>query len=219
MHALCSFWAAGNPAGGPDAGATPVTGRPQRLRVKAHAATARASALVFGDDGPLLSSPPVRAAGSGGAGLALCGPEPACAQTAAAAGWAVEVSASLRGPDTGSWTGLGLGDIAAADPVGLAAWLGDPDARPHGGETLTELVLRLGDLLQHGVEADDNGSGAGRRLWVAPPLVVRALVVAALGAPAAVIFAVDVGFGGEVLLSGSGRSWRLQGLSQRERRP
>lgn len=187
-----------------------MTGRPHRLRVTAHAATARASALVFGDAGPALSLPPAPARGTAAAGSALCGPEPACGQSARAKGWAVEVSAGLRGPDTGSWTGSSLSEIAVADPVGLAGWLGDPDARPHGGETLTELVGRVGDLLQHCVEPDDTGQG--RRLWVATPLVVRALVVVALGAPAAVIFAVDVGFGGEVLLSGSGRSWRLQGL-------
>lgn len=181
----------------------------QRLRVRAHAASARASALVFGDDGPALSLP-ADVSRPRVQGAALCGPEPACAQTAASQGWVVQVSAQLRGPDTGSWTGLGLAEVAAADPTGLTRWLGDPDARPHGGETLTELVRRAGELLQRpsSTEAEDERPG----LWMATPLVVRALVVAALGAPAAVIFSVDVGFGGEVLLSGSGRSWRLQGL-------
>lgn len=189
---------------------------PRRLRVQAHAPTARASALVFGDTGslvrPLIQDPSV---GSREQRLALCGPEPACAQSATGAGWAVQVSDQLRGPDCGHWTGRTLAEIAAADPAGLAGWLADPDARPHGGETLTELIGRLTTLLQlpdqTPVEADGDEAP---QLWLATPLVVRALVVAALGAPPVVLFAVDVSFGGEVLLSGSGRRWRLQGLTR-----
>ena len=187
-----------------------MSARPQRLRVRAHAATARASALVFGDDGPALALTSAPVAPRPGR-LALCGPEPACAQSAEAEGWAVQVSAQLRGPDAGSWTGLTLADVGAVDPTGLARWLADPDARPHGGETLSELVLRVGDLLQH-PSAGDADLGDGPQLWVAAPLTVRALVVAALGAPPAVLFGVDVGFGGEVQLSGGGRTWRLQAL-------
>ncbi|WP_375424558.1 histidine phosphatase family protein [uncultured Friedmanniella sp.] len=188
-----------------------MTARPQRLRFRAHAPTARASALVFGDDGPLRSLPPAVATGGAAAsGWAWCGPEPACGQSAEAEGWRVLVSDRLRGPDVGRWTGLGLAEVAAADPEGLSRWLSDPDARPHGGETLTELVSRVGDLLRQPEPNTDEQPG----LWVVTPLVVRALVVAALDAPAVVIFSVDVGFGGEVQLSGSGRTWRLQSLSR-----
>jgi broad specificity phosphatase PhoE len=197
---------------------TAGTTRPLRLRVRAHDPTARASDLVFADDGPLLSptqvAGPARVPVPAGAGPALCGPEPACGQTAERQGWPVRVSPLLRGPDFGSWSGRTLGEVAELDPAGLAAWLGDPEARPHGGESLAGLVGRVADLLQHPPPAGD-GSGERPRVWVATPLVVRALVVAALGAPAAVIFAVDVAFGGEVLLSGAGGRWRLQGLSRR----
>lgn len=195
----------------------PSADRPHRVRVRAHAPTARASALVFGDTGPALGLPAAEDVPADRL-PALCGPEPACGQTAAAAGWAAQVTEQLRGPDCGHWTGMTLGEVAAADPAGLAGWLADPDARPHGGETLTELVGRLTDLLERpplpGPTLAEVAPDATVRLWVATPLVVRALVVAALGAAPAVVFGVDISFGGEIVLSGSGRRWRLQGLSR-----
>ena len=39
-----------------------------------------------------------------------------------------------RGGDYGRWRGLPLKDVAAREPEGFAAWLGDPAAAPHGGD-------------------------------------------------------------------------------------
>jgi len=135
-----------------------------------------------------------------------CGPEPACQQAAAAFAQPAEPVAALAGPHFGRWTGRTLDEVAGTEAPGLEAWLNDPDARPHGGESLTDLVRRLE------VELRSEESVSGRSLWVVTPLVARALPVAALAAPPALVLALDVSFGGEVRLSRNGDRWRLQGL-------
>ena len=179
--------------------------RADRLLVLAHGPTTVASALVFADTSPLLGTgtAPVVAPR---AGSWSSGPEPACRQTLEVLGEAGPVHPALAGPDLGAWSGRALADVAAVDPQGVQAWLVDPDARPHGGETLTALVARVGAVLAEGERSP------GPRSVVVAPLVARALVVAALGAPAAVLPGVDVGHGGQVLLSHSGSRWRLQEL-------
>ena len=176
-----------------------------RLLVLAHGPTTAASAAVFGDDAPLLRPdrcPPMRSPPRSWSG----GPEFACRQTVELLDPAAEVRPGLAGPDLGAWTGRTLADVAAADPEGLQAWLADPAACPHGGETLAGLVERMGAVLA------DDGWPAGTSGLVVTPLVARALVAAALGAPGAVLFGVNVGHGGRVLLSRSGPRWRLQEL-------
>lgn len=172
-----------------------------RLVLRTHGATAAASALVFGDRSPLLA--PVRPPPTG-SWQVRHGPEPACRQTAAAWAPAAEPADALVGPDLGRWTGHGLEEVALTDGAGLAAWLSDVGARPHGGESLADLVRRVGPELE--------SLGVGRSLWVVTPLVARALAVAALAAPAALVLALDVSFAGEVRLSRHGGQWRLQGL-------
>lgn len=182
---------------------------PVRLVLRAHGPTTPASALVLGEQGPLLR-PPAPVPLDDGAGPAWCAPGPAAAQTAAGLGRSVRVVPELRGPDLGGWAGRPLAELAERDGEGLAAWLRDPDARPHGGETLAELVARLAALLT-GEPALLSGEGD---LWVAEPLVVRAAVVAALAAPPALVLALDVAHGGSALLTGGGGRWRLAGLAR-----
>ena len=172
-----------------------------RLVLRAHGATAAASALVFGDRTPLVV--PVRPPPTGSWQIRH-GPEPACRQTAGAWGTAAEQADALAGPDLGRWAGHGLEEVALSDGAGLGAWLSDVEARPHGGESLADLVRRVGPELE--------SLGAGRSLWVVTPLVARALAVAALAAPADLVLSLDVSFAGEVRLSRHGGRWRLQGL-------
>jgi broad specificity phosphatase PhoE len=179
-----------------------------RLRVVAHGPTARASALVLGDAGALLR-PPAPESAPREVTAWWSGPGTACAETLA--GWGVEgeLLPGLAGPDLGRWTGRTLREVGADDPAGLHAWSGDVVARPHGGETLAELVGRVGTVLEA------QPWPAGTSGLVVEPVVARALTVAALGAPASVLPALDVGFGGQLLLTRSGSRWRLQELLRR----
>jgi broad specificity phosphatase PhoE len=168
--------------------------------------------MVFDDRGPLVRADRVDLLGDR-VGSWWSGPEPACQQSLAALGGGGEVLPALAGPDLGTWTGRPLADVAAQDPSGLQAWLSSPDARPHGGETLTELVGRLAGALA------DRRWPAGTSGLVLTPLAARALTVAALGGPAALVLAVDVGYTGQVLLSRSGNRWRLLELLRRPPTP
>ena len=62
-------------------------------------------------------------------------------QTAEALGLAADVEPALRGCDHGRWTGCSLAEAQAADgEAALLAWLGDPAAAPHGGESFADVL-------------------------------------------------------------------------------
>jgi broad specificity phosphatase PhoE len=183
-----------------------------RVVLVAHAATEDSRAAAF----PAADAPSARLE-LGRAGLAtaalpradlvLHGPAPRCADTAAALGLHARPDEGLRGPDYGSWTGRALDELAAAQPGALGAWLADPDARPHGGESLTALVGRIGRWLD-GQAARD----AHVVLAVVDPAVARAAVAYAVGAGGAAVRRFDVGPLGQVVLSGGPGRWSLRSL-------
>jgi broad specificity phosphatase PhoE len=178
----------------------------KRLLIVAHAATPATQALVFGDPGELLLGEVRRL--SGRTVLWLSGPEEACQATAVRLGGTAEPIQDLRDCDFGAWTGKALVDIAAEDPTGLDAWLRDPHATPHGGESLTELITRAGRVLE------EHPWPQGRSVIVATSLVTRALLVHALGAAPEVIFRIDITPLGRALISRSQQTWRLTSLER-----
>ncbi|MFD6992798.1 histidine phosphatase family protein [Streptomyces sp. NPDC059943] len=131
-------------------------------------------------------------------------PSVRCEQTAEALGLATESLPELRACAMGRWRGLRLDEVAATEPQGVAAWLADPAAAPHGGESLEALHTRVGDWLD-ALPAD------ARVLAVAEPDVVRALTVHAIGAPARVFWRIDVLPLTATELSGRGGRWNLRG--------
>ena len=131
-----------------------------------------------------------------------------CRQTAEAMGLPHDVDDALDGPDHGTWTGRTLDDVATTDPDGLTAWLTDPDACPHGGETLSAVVARVGAWL------DARTDPPHAVLAVVDPAVVRAAVVHALGAPAISVFRVDVAPLSLTTLSGAPGRWNLGAMER-----
>ena len=97
--------------------------------------------------------------------------------------------------------------MQAAEPDAAAAWLSDPDARPHGGETLHELADRVGAWL------DTQAALGGRALVITHAPVVRAAVVHALGAPPAAFWRIDVPPLAITELHGRGGRWTLARVS------
>ena len=112
----------------------------------------------------------------------------------------------LRECDFGAWAGKALINIAGEDPSGLDTWLRDPYAAPHGGESLAELISRVGPVL------DDHHWPDGRSVAVVTALVARALLVHALGAAPEVIFRIDIAPLSRALISRSQQTWRLTSL-------
>lgn len=177
----------------------------QRLVLLAHGATSGTREMVFGDRTELLDPGAVQPTGER---LVSWGsaPEPACTATSRALGGEPVLYDELRGLDAGRWTARSLLEVGEAEPAALGAWLTDPMASPHGGESLAQLVTRVGAC------CDAQPWSEGRNLVVVTSLVARALAVHALGVGAAAIFRIDLAPLGRVGLSRSGGPWRLQQL-------
>ncbi len=116
-----------------------------------------------------------------------CSPAVRCGQTAGAAGLVVDaVDAALAECDFGSWAGRTLAEVHEADEAMSAAWMTDPDAAPHGGESLRVFAARVGGWL------DAQSKRDGRAVAVTHGGVVKAAVVHALGAPLDAFWRIDV---------------------------
>ncbi|WP_328862785.1 histidine phosphatase family protein [Streptomyces sp. NBC_00306] len=118
--------------------------------------------------------------------LAVRAPSTRCALTAYSLGLDTTPEPGLRDLDYGKWYGSTVGDVVADDPFGLSAWLTDPDATPHGGESVRELCRRTAHWLSS-VPSD-----AGHVLAVTEPAIIRASLVHAMAAPARAFWHLDV---------------------------
>lgn len=139
-------------------------------------------------------------------GPVYCAPDPVSRRVAAGAASDPVVLDALRGPDFGSWTGLALQQVVERDPAGLQAWLSDPAAAPHGGESLAVHLARIGDLLETTAWPERGAA------LVAPAATVRAGCVHALGAPPDALLHLDVAPGVVARISLTRGAWRLQSL-------
>jgi broad specificity phosphatase PhoE len=139
------------------------------------------------------------------AGTIFTAPSLRCTGTAEALGWeTVTAQPALRDLDMGSWYGRTLDEIAATDASGLASWLTDPEAAPHGGESVEQICDRVAAWL------DALPSDAGRVLAVVEQAVARAAVVHALGAPHQAFWRIDVPPLSTVELTGRTGRWNLR---------
>ncbi|MEV6975003.1 histidine phosphatase family protein [Kitasatospora sp. NPDC093806] len=165
----------------------------------------------FDDDGPLDESG-VRAARAAGPALPaadrhLASPSTRCRRTAEELGLTgVVAEEALRGCGMGRWRGRTLDEVAAEEPQAVLEWLADPEAAPHGGESVRELCARVGEWLDGTAAAGP----AGRLLVVAEPDVVRAAAVHALGVPAHAFWRLDVPPLATTGLTGRAGRWNLR---------
>jgi broad specificity phosphatase PhoE len=171
-------------------------------------AATRKAAFAAGDE-PLEEQAFARAAalasGLRRAARLWTAPELRARQTAAALGLADPVSVEgLRDRDFGAWTGMRLADLHESDPAGLEAALADPQAAPHGGESLAAFCGRVAALME-GLLPEKGGTIA-----VTHPAVIRAAVLHALGAPAQAFWRIDAEPLSQVRFTGDGRRWSLR---------
>ncbi|GAA0967182.1 histidine phosphatase family protein [Acrocarpospora macrocephala] len=176
-----------------------MAARAARVIVVAHGRTAAVRAAAFPSPDDVLELP---AAGDVVKGEGRAGPEERCLGTARWLGVAAVADPGLRDCDLGRWRGRTFAEVAAEEPEGVRAWLSDPGAAPHGGESVAGLIARMGEWL--------GGLPPGRSLAVTHPAVVRAMVVSALGLPDAAYWRVDVPPLGRVELSGFDGRWNLR---------
>lgn len=115
----------------------------------------------------------------------ITSPARRCRQTAEAAGLAAAVDERIAECDFGTWTGRSLADVNADDPAAVQSWMLDPDASPHGGESLALFSTRIARWL------DDQAAQDGRMTVITHGEVVKAAVVHALSAPLLAFWRID----------------------------
>jgi broad specificity phosphatase PhoE len=112
----------------------------------------------------------------------LSSPALRCRQTAEAAGLEAHLDERLAECDFGRWAGATLAEV---DPDDGRAWMLDPDAAPHGGESLRAFAARIAGW----IDAQANADGAA--VAITHGGVVKAAVVHALDAPLPAFWRID----------------------------
>jgi broad specificity phosphatase PhoE len=109
----------------------------------------------------------------------------------------------LRDCDYGTWSGRSFDDVYAHEPQAAAAWLRDPAATPHGGESISSLMQRVtqwlaGEQLRH-----------RHATVVTHATIIRAAIVDAIAAPPQSFWRIDIAPLSVTRLSGTDRRWNL----------
>jgi broad specificity phosphatase PhoE len=180
-----------------------------RLDLLAHGASSAIRAGRFPDDEGLEASAVTALEALRGRlrsyRCALTSPSRAARETAAL-GLKASVETALKDCDYGRWRGLDVADVVAREPEAYAAWLSDPPAAPHGGESLAALIERAGVWLGQSLTRE------GATLAVTHAAVVRAAIVSALGAGSSSFWRIDVAPLWVARLSGHAGRWNLAAL-------
>jgi broad specificity phosphatase PhoE len=154
----------------------------EQLWLVRHGPTTATQRRAFGADEPLLIDARGRAARLGeclpSSARTLCSPALRCRETAAAAGLDPQVDIGLDQVDIGRWRGQSFAGIHSSEPRQMAAWLDDPGAAPHGGESLAAFACRVATWLD-----DLRGAAESVLVAVTHSETIRAAVLHALGAP------------------------------------
>ncbi len=197
-------------AGRPDPSLRAVTAM-RRLLLLRHAPTAATRRAAFSADEPLDERGAAAAAALRGrfrsAGESYASPAGRARETARLAGLDADVEPALAECDFGAWAGHRLDELAASDPDGVRRWLDDPTARPHGGETMVELMDRVARWL------DGQAAREGAAVAVTHGGPIRAAVLHALGAPAEAFWRVDAAPLSLTELHADAGRWRLVRLN------
>jgi len=177
---------------------------PGRITFISHAPTAATRAAAFPFDEPVepprlvelraLGRRPVRAQQIEAA------PELRARQTASALGLDPLPCPDLRELDFGVWSGRPPQEI---EPGGLAQWLSDTAATPHGGESIDALLLRVEGWLTARRDT-------GHTIAITHPSVIRAAILHTLQAPAQSFWRIDIPPASVTDLRWNGRAWTLR---------
>jgi broad specificity phosphatase PhoE len=184
-----------------------VTGR---LTLVCHAATSAVRRACFPLDEPIEARGQALAGEMapllGRVDVAWTSPALRARQTAVALGLAAVPDPVLADIDSGRWSGRALQDVEAEEPDAVRHWATRPDAAPHGGESVLDLLARLRPWMDRRL-MDDRRSVA-----VTHAAVIRAAMVLAIGAPPDSFWRIDVGPLCRVELRAGGGAWRLRGM-------
>lgn len=109
----------------------------------------------------------------------------------------------LRDCDYGAWKGQTLEALLAREPKAVEAWLRDPAATPHGGESILSLMERVAQWL--------DGEKAMNRptILVTHATIIRAAIIHAIKAPPESFWRIDIAPLSITRLSGREGRWNL----------
>ena len=180
---------------------------PLRLTLIAHGATAATKAAAFPQDEPLepraLSSVAALRQRLRRTDRTWTSPALRARQTAAALSFDPVVNPFLRDCDYGRWAGRTLIDVQTEEPAGVAAWLSDAEAAPHGGEPLSDLFRRVSTWMNERIREE------GHTVAVTHPAVIRAAILHVLHAPAPSFWRIDIEPLSVTKLRSDGTRWTL----------
>jgi broad specificity phosphatase PhoE len=125
---------------------------------------------------------------SAGFGVIVTSPLLRTVQTAqavaAVTGAAVVTDDGFRETDFGAWDGLTFAEVRERWPAELSAWLADPEIAPPGGESFTDVSVRVIAALDRVLAAR-----AGQTVLIVSHVTpIKTLVAAALLAPPAALY-------------------------------
>lgn len=134
-----------------------------------------------------------------------CGPERRTWQTATALGLQPTETVEISEINYGMWGGKQIDEIQASDPAGLTAWLTDVQAIPHGGESVAQLIARVGAWLE-------KQTNAGHTVAVTHPSVIRGAILCCLQAPLTSFWRLDIAPLSVTDLRFNGRLWTARSI-------
>ena len=182
-----------------------------RLILICHASTDAVRQSAFPADEPLDDIGRRGAAAAAGslphADRIWASPELRTRQTAQELGLDAAVQPSLRDCDYGAWRGRTFDDVHAREPDAVAAWLHDPAAAPHGGESVLALVQRVAAWL-----AGEHGHHR-QSIVVTHAPIIRAAIVHAIDATPQSFWRIDIAPLSGTRLSGTHGRWNLVSAS------
>jgi len=178
-----------------------------RIILICHGSTEAVRAAKFPTDEPLdelgLKNIKTLADGLSKADRCWTSPERRTRQTAQALGLNAQIEPVLGDCDYGAWAGRTFDEVCAHEPDAASAWLRDPTATPHGGESIAAVIRRVGQWLA------DEQAWRQRTIVVTHPTIIRAAIVHAIEAAPQSFWRIDIAPLSVTRLSSLGGRWNL----------
>ena len=193
---------------------TPIHGSPiastmtHHLYLLSHASTPALRTARFPTDEGLDPDGAKKAAAMvvtrAGVDASWCGTDRRTRETATALGCSPVAEPRLDDLDVRRWRGQTPEEVARTEPEAFAEWIQNPDAAPHGGESLRGLVERASGWLDSQLEIE------GRTVAVTHPAFIRAALVHILQSPIAKFWAIDVPPLAVIRIDARGARWSIR---------
>lgn len=131
-------------------------------------------------------------------------PALAALQTADILGLVTAADPRLADVDYGRWKGRSLADIQSKEPQALIQWMSDPQAAPHGGESLAGLQARIENWMAEQQTCD------GHLIAIANAAAIRAAILHVMKAPPTSFWLADIEPLALLRMTYDGRRWALR---------